>query len=82
MIVYKSKRRSGYFKSKIFVFIEKACGLVLFCWLYAIGWNIPPFVGWGRYIPEGILDSCSFDYLSRDAMVTLKGCVFVNSYIF
>ena len=52
--------------------IEKAVGLILFCWLYATIWNIGPFVGWGRYIPEGILDSCSFDYLTRDQAVRLK----------
>ncbi|XP_064091261.1 compound eye opsin BCRH1-like [Macrobrachium nipponense] len=44
----------------------KAIGLCLFCWAMAIGWAIPPFFGWGKYIPEGILDSCSYDYLSQD----------------
>lgn len=48
---------------------EKAAGLILFCWSYAILWSIFPFIGWGRYIPEGILDSCSFDYLTRDERV-------------
>ena len=64
------KFKETTFKSRINFYLEKACGLVLFCWLYAIAWNIPPFVGWGRYIPEGILDSCSFDYLTRDTAVT------------
>ena len=41
----------------------------MFCWVYAIFWSIWPFLGWGRYIPEGILDSCSFDYLTRDDRV-------------
>jgi len=44
----------------------KALCFILFAWAYAIGWSIPPFFGWGKYIPEGILDSCSFDYLTRD----------------
>jgi len=44
----------------------RAMMMILFCWAYAIGWSIPPFFGWGRYLPEGILDSCSFDYLTRD----------------
>jgi r-opsin len=47
----------------------KATSLILFCWVYAIGWSLTPFFGWGKYIPEGILDSCSFDYLTRDTMV-------------
>ena len=50
----------------------KATSLILFCWVYAIGWSLTPFFGWGKYIPEGILDSCSFDYLTRDTAVLLK----------
>nr|CAH0102306.1 unnamed protein product [Daphnia galeata] len=60
---------------------KKAASLILFCWAYAIGWSIPPFVGWGKYIPEGILDSCSFDYLTRDsATVSYTTCLFVSNY--
>ncbi|KAK7075553.1 Melanopsin [Halocaridina rubra] len=44
----------------------KAMGMCLFCWAMAIGWALPPFFGWGKYIPEGILDSCSYDYISQD----------------
>lgn len=72
----------------------KALGMIFFCWLYAIGWSLPPFFGWGKYIPEGILDSCSFDYLSRDfnrrtygiALFVFDYCVplstIVLSYVF
>ena len=31
----------------------KAIGFILFAWTYAVGWSIPPFFGWGKYIPEG-----------------------------
>ncbi|EFX63568.1 hypothetical protein DAPPUDRAFT_307031 [Daphnia pulex] len=59
----------------------RAASLILFCWFYAIGWSIPPFAGWGKYIPEGILDSCSFDYLTRDsATVSYTCCLFVSNY--
>ncbi|XP_071516834.1 compound eye opsin BCRH1-like [Panulirus ornatus] len=44
----------------------KAALMCLFCWAMAVGWALPPFFGWGRYIPEGILDSCSYDYLTQD----------------
>jgi len=44
----------------------KAGAMIVFVYAYAIGISIPPLVGWGRYIPEGILDSCSFDYLDLD----------------
>ncbi|XP_046634669.1 compound eye opsin BCRH2-like [Daphnia pulicaria] len=61
----------------------RAALFILFCWVYAIGWSIPPFVGWGKYIPEGILDSCSFDYLTRDtATISFTCCLFVFDYCF
>jgi len=44
----------------------KAIAMVIFTWIYAVGVSTPPLYGWGRYILEGILDSCSFDYLTRD----------------
>lgn len=44
----------------------KAGAMVMFTWTYGVSVSCPPFFGWGRYIPEGILDSCSFDYLSLD----------------
>jgi len=44
----------------------KATMMALFCWGVAIGIAITPFFGWGGYGPEGILTSCSFDYLSQD----------------
>jgi len=43
-----------------------AMARLAFCWGYATMMAVPPFFGWGRYITEGILDSCSFDYLTRD----------------
>jgi len=43
-----------------------AMARIAFCWIYANLMAIGPFLGWGKYIPEGILDSCSFDYLTRD----------------
>jgi len=44
----------------------KAGMMSLFCWIMSIGIAICPFFGWGGYGPEGILTSCSFDYLSQD----------------
>jgi r-opsin len=59
----------------------RATILIAFCWLYATAWSIAPFFGWGKYIPEGILDSCSFDYLTRDSSTKSFGtCLFVFLY--
>merc|ERR1712002_712085 len=44
----------------------KAFFIILLCWAYSCGVSIPPFFGWNSYIPEGILTSCSFDYISQD----------------
>ncbi|CAL4138668.1 unnamed protein product, partial [Meganyctiphanes norvegica] len=45
---------------------RKALVMVLTTWTIAITAALPPFFGWGAYAPEGILDSCSFDYLTQD----------------
>jgi len=45
---------------------SKAGAMVVFIWGNAIITALAPFFGWGRYIPEGILDSCTSDYLSKD----------------
>jgi len=59
----------------------KSVGLILFCWAYAIFWSSGPFFGWGKYIPEGILDSCSFDYLTRDAItISYTMTLFATNY--
>jgi r-opsin len=59
----------------------KATGFILFCWCYAIFWSSGPFFGWGKYIPEGILDSCSFDYLTRDSSTVSYTCtLFATNY--
>nr|QIW86033.1 opsin M5 [Neogonodactylus oerstedii] len=44
----------------------KALLCISWCWAMALLWNGLPFFGWGRYTLEGILDSCSFDFLSTD----------------
>nr|ADQ01810.1 opsin protein [Leptuca pugilator] len=44
----------------------KAVAGALLSWIIAVGCALPPFFGWGKYILEGILDSCSYDYLTQD----------------
>jgi len=56
--------------------LERAAILIACCWIYATGWCITPYFGFGRYIPEGILDSCSFDYLTRDEKVYNRTGIF------
>jgi len=44
----------------------KAMAFIMFIWTNGIVTSLGPMLGWGSYVPEGILDSCSFDYLSKD----------------
>lgn len=49
--------------------------MVLFVWLYSLIFSIPPAlnIGFSKYVPEGYLTSCSFDYLDK----SLSGRVFI-----
>uniref|UniRef100_A0A0P4WG30 G-protein coupled receptors family 1 profile domain-containing protein n=1 Tax=Scylla olivacea TaxID=85551 RepID=A0A0P4WG30_SCYOL len=44
----------------------KAIFLAIISWAISIGFAIAPLFGWGKYTLEGILDSCSYDYLTQD----------------
>lgn len=38
---------------------------IVLIWTYTIPWGLMPVMGvWGRFVPEGFLTSCSFDYLT------------------
>jgi len=59
----------------------KATGMALICWVMAILTSSPPFFGWGGYTMEGIMTSCSFDYLSQDiGTITYNLFMFIFNY--
>jgi len=59
----------------------KATIMSLVAWAIAVGCALPPFFGWGGYSPEGILTSCSFDYLSQDiGTITYNLFMFIFDY--
>ncbi|XP_061084752.1 melanopsin-A [Conger conger] len=43
---------------------KKALLILLVAWLYSLGWSLPPFFGWSAYVPEGLLTSCTWDYVT------------------
>ncbi|XP_049615345.1 melanopsin-A isoform X1 [Syngnathus scovelli] len=43
---------------------RKALSIVAVAWLYSMGWSLPPFFGWSAYVPEGLMTSCSWDYMT------------------
>ncbi|XP_069316803.1 melanopsin isoform X1 [Eulemur rufifrons] len=59
---------------------RRAALVLLGVWLYALAWSLPPFFGWSAYVPEGLLTSCSWDYMTFTPSVrayTMLLCCFV-----
>ncbi|XP_067828442.1 melanopsin-A [Heptranchias perlo] len=43
---------------------KRAVLILLGVWLYALAWSLPPFFGWSAYVPEGLMTSCTWDYMT------------------
>ncbi|XP_062269657.1 melanopsin-A-like [Platichthys flesus] len=43
---------------------RKALSILAVAWVYSMGWSLPPFFGWSAYVPEGLMTSCSWDYMT------------------
>ncbi|XP_057215412.1 melanopsin-A-like [Triplophysa rosa] len=43
---------------------KRALVILAAAWLYSMCWSLPPFFGWSAYVPEGLLTSCSWDYMT------------------
>ncbi|KAM4624210.1 melanopsin-A-like [Polymixia lowei] len=43
---------------------KRALCILAAAWAYSMGWSLPPFFGWSAYVPEGLLTSCSWDYMT------------------
>ncbi|KAF0306802.1 Compound eye opsin BCRH2 [Amphibalanus amphitrite] len=44
---------------------RRAAAVIAALWLYTLTFTALPLLGVGAYVPEGILNSCTFDYLDR-----------------
>jgi len=44
----------------------KAFCILSLIWIYVTLISIPPFLGWGGYASEGVLVTCTYDYLKDD----------------
>ncbi|XP_044736045.1 opsin, ultraviolet-sensitive-like [Chrysoperla carnea] len=61
----------------------KALVMIIAVWMYTLPWGILPLLEfWGRFVPEGYLTSCTFDYLTKtfDNQMYV-GVIFVFSYV-
>nr|BAP11264.1 B-sensitive opsin [Graphium sarpedon] len=56
--------------------------LIVFTWLWSLPFTILPALKvWGRFVPEGFLTTCSFDYFSDDQDTKVfVAAIFVWSY--
>ncbi|TMS04626.1 hypothetical protein E3U43_009783 [Larimichthys crocea] len=43
---------------------KRALFILLAAWAYSLGWSLPPFFGWSAYVPEGLMTSCTWDYMT------------------
>ncbi|KAJ8401581.1 hypothetical protein AAFF_G00378980 [Aldrovandia affinis] len=53
---------------------------IVLVWLYSLAWSLAPLIGWSSYIPEGLMTSCTWDYVtstSANKSYTLMLCCFV-----
>ncbi|XP_067377554.1 opsin 4xb [Channa argus] len=53
---------------------------IILVWLYSLAWSLAPLVGWSSYIPEGLMTSCTWDYVSytlANRSYTMALCCFV-----
>uniref|UniRef100_A0A3Q3WWS4 Rhodopsin n=1 Tax=Mola mola TaxID=94237 RepID=A0A3Q3WWS4_MOLML len=53
---------------------------ILMVWLYSLTWSLAPLVGWSSYIPEGLMTSCTWDYVTytlANRSYTMMLCCFV-----
>uniref|UniRef100_A0A669EFW5 Opsin 4 n=1 Tax=Oreochromis niloticus TaxID=8128 RepID=A0A669EFW5_ORENI len=43
---------------------KRAFLILVAAWAYSLGWSLPPFFGWSAYVPEGLMTSCTWDYMT------------------
>ncbi|XP_046736196.1 opsin, blue-sensitive [Diprion similis] len=61
---------------------KQAAVIVAFTWFWSMPFSILPIGNiWGRYVPEGFLTTCSFDFLTEDQDTKVfVAAIFVWSY--
>ncbi|KAM6975247.1 opsin 4xa isoform 1-T1 [Tautogolabrus adspersus] len=59
---------------------RRTCYIIVLVWLYSLAWSLAPLLGWSSYIPEGLMTSCTWDYVTStpaNKSYTLMLCCFV-----
>ncbi|KAF1516343.1 UNVERIFIED_CONTAM: Melanopsin, partial [Eudyptes pachyrhynchus] len=60
---------------------KRTMQIIAVVWLYSLGWSVAPLLGWSSYVPEGLMISCTWDYVTyspanRSYTMILCCCVF------
>ncbi|XP_027492142.1 melanopsin-like isoform X2 [Corapipo altera] len=60
---------------------KRTIQVIAVVWLYSLGWSLAPLFGWSSYVPEGLMISCTWDYVTyspanRSYTMILCCCVF------
>ncbi|XP_021144843.2 melanopsin isoform X1 [Columba livia] len=60
---------------------KRTVQIIAAVWLYSLGWSVAPLFGWSSYVPEGLMISCTWDYVTyspanRSYTMILCCCVF------
>ncbi|XP_053922062.1 melanopsin isoform X2 [Cuculus canorus] len=60
---------------------KRTMQIIAIVWLYSLGWSTAPLFGWSSYVPEGLMISCTWDYVTyspanRSYTMILCCCVF------
>ncbi|XP_065592568.1 melanopsin-like [Cyrtonyx montezumae] len=60
---------------------KRTVQIIAAVWLYSLGWSVAPLLGWSSYVPEGLMISCTWDYVTyspanRSYTMILCCCVF------
>ncbi|MED6247822.1 Melanopsin-B, partial [Ataeniobius toweri] len=59
---------------------KRTCLIIALVWVYSLAWSLAPLLGWSSYIPEGLMTSCTWDYVTStpaNKSYTLMLCCFV-----
>ncbi|XP_054680510.1 melanopsin-like [Grus americana] len=60
---------------------QRTVQIIAVVWLYSLAWSVAPLFGWSSYVPEGLMISCTWDYVTyspanRSYTMILCCCVF------
>ncbi|XP_068088582.1 melanopsin-B-like isoform X2 [Hyperolius riggenbachi] len=59
---------------------KRTMQVIALVWLYSLMWSMAPLLGWSSYVPEGLMISCTWDYVTAttaNKSYTMMLCCFV-----